>query len=181
MSTTASPALSDDELRETLDLLSTVMASVSDRVDAQTEVLDRVNKTATEARQAAFAAKAQTDPKAYGELVGETIDGKIGDTLIRLARFAVDLGQQTMATERVLKQAEEDKLAILRQVRDRENRADRLKRLLPWFGLGVLVLALAMTIALPRFLASTPSTCAVLGAIWTATTEGVNACVFYQR
>ena len=29
------PALPDDELRETLDLFSTVMASVSDRVDAQ--------------------------------------------------------------------------------------------------------------------------------------------------
>ena len=32
--TDASPALPDDELRETLELLSTVMASVSDRVDA---------------------------------------------------------------------------------------------------------------------------------------------------
>ena len=61
--TDASPALPDDELRETLELLSTVMASVSDRVDAQTGVLDRVNKTATEARQAAFAARSQTDPK----------------------------------------------------------------------------------------------------------------------
>ena len=35
MPDTAAPALSDDELRETLDLLSTVLASVSDRVDAQ--------------------------------------------------------------------------------------------------------------------------------------------------
>lgn len=178
--TTASPALSDDELRETLDLLSTVMASVSDRVDAQTDVLDRVNKTATEARQAAFAAKAQTDPKHYGELVGETIDGKIGDTLIRMTRFAVDLGEQTMATHKVLKQAEEDKLAILRQVRDRENRADRLKRALPWFGLGAVVLALAMTVVLPRFLASYPALCAALGATWTSTTSNVDACVFYQ-
>ena len=48
--TDASPALPDNELRETLELLSTVMASVSDRVDAQTGVLDRVNKTTTEAR-----------------------------------------------------------------------------------------------------------------------------------
>jgi hypothetical protein len=31
--TDASPAPTDDELRETLDLLSTVMASVSDRLD----------------------------------------------------------------------------------------------------------------------------------------------------
>ena len=74
--TDASPALPDDELRETLELLSTVMASVSDRVDAQTGVLDRVNKTATEARQAAFAARSQTDPKCYGELVGEPLTGR---------------------------------------------------------------------------------------------------------
>ena len=85
-----------------------------------------------------------------------------------------------MATDRVLKQAEEDKLAILRQVRDRENRAERLKRVLPWFGLGAVVLALAMTVALPRFLASYPSTCAVIGGIWRTTTTGVDACVFYQ-
>lgn len=83
--TDASPAPPDDELRETLDLLSTVMASVSDRVDANTQVLDRLNKTATEARQAAFAAKAQTDPKAYGDLLGETIDGKLKESLQRLA------------------------------------------------------------------------------------------------
>ena len=69
----------------TVELLSTVMASVSDRVDAQTDVLDRVNKTPTEARQAAFAAMAQTDPKRYGELIGETIDGWIKETLIRMA------------------------------------------------------------------------------------------------
>ncbi|WP_227512153.1 hypothetical protein [Tritonibacter mobilis] len=49
----ASPApLSDDDLRETLDLLATAVANISDRVDDQTRVLDRVNKTATEARSA---------------------------------------------------------------------------------------------------------------------------------
>jgi len=69
----------------TVELLSTVMASVSDRVDAQTDVLDGVNKTPIEARQAAFAAMAQTDPKRYGELIGETIDGWIKETLIRMA------------------------------------------------------------------------------------------------
>jgi len=42
-------------------------------------MLDRVNKTATEARSAA---QKQTDPEHYGEIVGATIDGKIGDTLI---------------------------------------------------------------------------------------------------
>ncbi|MGX0978464.1 hypothetical protein ACSSVY_004204, partial [Roseovarius sp. MBR-51] len=52
---------------------------------------------------------------------------------------------------------------------------------LPWFGLGALVVALVLTVTLPRFLASNASTCAVLGASWTTTTTGVDACVFYQR
>jgi hypothetical protein len=56
------PALSYDELRETLEMIEVVVASASDLVDDQTVVLDRVNKTAMEARQAAFAVKAQTSP-----------------------------------------------------------------------------------------------------------------------
>jgi len=82
------------------------MASVSDRVDAQTGVLDRVNKTATEARQAAFAARSQTDPQKYGELVGETIDGKINDNLVRMARMITDLRHATNATGETLQKAE---------------------------------------------------------------------------
>mgnify|MGYP000371231802 CR=1 FL=1 len=175
------PALPDDELRETLDLLSTVMASVSDRVDANTQVLDRLNKTATEARQAAFAAKAQTDPKAYGELVGETIDGKINDNLVRMGQMCVDLFEASNRAQDVLKKAEEDKSVALRRIWEREQKADRLKSRLPWFGLGAVVLALAMTVLLPRFLVSNASACAALGAFWTTTTTGVDACVFYAE
>ena len=124
----------------------------------------RVNKTATEARQAAFAARSQTDPKRYGDLVGKTIDGRINDNPIRMARMIPDLGHQTQSTEKVLAKAQEDKWEILRQVRDREEKADRLKRRLPWFGLGAVLVALVLTIALPRFYASNAATCAVLGA-----------------
>ena len=153
--TDASPALPDDELRETLELLSTVMASVSDRVDAQ------------------------TDPKKYGELVGETIDGRINDNLVRMARMITDLRHATNTTGETLQKAEEDKFAMFRQVREREVKADRLKHRLPWFASGAVVLALVLTIALPRFYASNAATCAVLGAEWTQTTAGARACVFY--
>jgi hypothetical protein len=64
---------------------------------------------------------------------------------------------------------------------EREQKADRLKSRLPLFGLGALVLALVLTVTLPRFLASNASTCVVLGASWTTTTTGVDACVFYRR
>lgn len=143
--------------------------------------MDGLVKTATEARLAAFAARSQTDPKRYGELVGETIDGKIKGNLGLLGQMINDLGYKTLSATKTLKKAEEDKWEILRQVRDREEKADRLKRSLPWFGLGAVVLALAMTLLLPQVLASNAATCAVLGADWKATTTGVDACVFYNR
>ena len=57
------PALSDDDLRETLDLMATTVASMSDRIDDLTAVADKQIKVATEARIAAFAARDQTNPK----------------------------------------------------------------------------------------------------------------------
>ena len=81
--------------------------------------------------------------------------------------------------QEVLKKAEGDKSADLRQIWEREQKVDRLKSHLPWFGLGAVVLALAMTVLLPRFLTNNASACAVLGASWTTTTTGVDACVFY--
>ena len=62
-----------------------------------------------------------------------------------------------------------------------EQKANCLKSRLPHFGLGALVVALALVVTLPRFLASNASTCAVLGVSWTTITTGVDACVFYQR
>lgn len=174
------PALSDDELRETLDLMATAVASMSNRIDGLTTVANKQIAVSTEARIAAFAARDQTNPKKYGELVGATIDGKINDNLMRMGQMCVDLFEASNRAQDALKKTEEDKSADLRQVWEREQKADRLKSRLPWFGLGAVVLALVMTVLLPRFLASYPSTCAVLGATWTATTEGTNACVFYQ-
>ena len=174
------PALSDKELRETVDLMATAVASMSNRIDGLTKAANRQIEVSTEARISAFAARDQTNPKKYGELVGATIDGKINDNLVRMGQMCVDLFSASNRAQDALKKAEEDKSAALRQVWEREHKAKQLKSRLPWFGLGALVLALVMTIAFPHFLASYPSTCAVLGATWTATTEGVNACVFYQ-
>jgi len=174
------PALSDDELRETLDLMATAIASMSNRIDDLTTVADKQIKVSTEARIAAFAARDQTDPKAFGQLVGEVIDGEIDENLGRMARMATDLLKVSSRTKEVLKKAEEDKSTALRDLWEREQKVDRFKARLPWFGLGAIVLALAMSVLLPRFIASTPSGCVVLGGVWQTTTTGVNACVFYH-
>lgn len=173
------PALSDDELRETLDLMATAVASMSDRIDALTFTADRQIKVSTEARIAAFAAKDQTDPKRYGDALAKTLNAGLGQVAIDMAEIVRRLAVQTDKSLGALARSEDDKSRAYREVFEREKKAERMKQRLPWFGLGALVLALAMTVLLPRFLASNPSTCAVLGASWTTTTTGVDACVFY--
>jgi ABC-type transporter Mla subunit MlaD len=181
MSEKSPSALSDDELRETLDRLAALSLDMSDRLEEQTKAINRISTATSEARRAAQAAKDQTNPENYGELVGATIDGKINDNLARMGRMATDLLKVSNRTQEVLKKAEDDKSAALRDIWEREQKTEWLKSRLPWFGLGALVLALAMSLLLPRFLASNASACAGLGASWTTTTTGVDACVFYVK
>ncbi len=174
------PALSDDELRETLDLMATAVASMSNRIDGLTTVANKQIEVSTEARIAAFAARDQTNPEKYGELVGATIDGRINDNLVRMGQMCVDLFSSSNRAQDALKKAEEDRSAAQRAIWEREQKVDRFKARLPWFYLGAVVLALAMTLLLPRFIASFPSGCAVFGGVWQTTTTGVNACVSYH-
>jgi len=79
----------------------------------------------------------------------------------------------------VLNQAERDKSAVINDIRTREAKVECFKDRRRWLVLGSVVLA--MTVLLPRFLASNASACAGLGGSWTTTTTGVDACVFYHR
>lgn len=171
----------DDELRETVELMSKVMARTSDRVDAQTKVLKDLDGTLAEVRSATFLAAEQTDPKRYGELVGATIDGKINDNLVRMGQMCVDLLQASNRARDVLAKAEEDKSIALRQLWEREQRLNHWKSRWPLFGVGAFVLALALTVTLPRFMASYGPTCVVLGGIWTTTSTNTDVCAFYRE
>ena len=179
-----SPALSDEELRETLEMVGTVLASVSDRVDAQTTAMDKLVKTATEARQAAFAAQNQTDPELYGEILSEQVFHKLDQPINLVHRVSETLSKSAEHAGRVIEKGNElietERLTLYREVRAREEKAVRLKRNLPWFGLGAVVLALVMSVTLPRFSAINGTTCTVFGGVWTQTTVGQPACVHYQ-
>ena len=118
----ASPAPPDDDLRETVDLMGKLVARMSDRVDTQTKILKDLDGTVAEARSAAFTAAEQTDPEHYGQLVGETIDGKINDNLVRMGQMCVDLFNASNRAQDALKKAEEDKSVSLRQVWEREQK-----------------------------------------------------------
>lgn len=174
------PALSNEELRETIDLMATAVASMSNRIDGLTTVANKQFEVSTEARIAAFAARDQTNPKKYGELVGATIDGKINDNLVRMGQMCVDLFSAANRAQEALKKLEEDRTAAERTLWKREKKVEQFKARLPWFGLGAVVLVVVLTLLLPRFIASTPSGCAVLGSVWQPTTTGVDACVSFH-
>ena len=177
----ASPAPPDNELSETLEMIATVVASVSDRVDDQTTVLDRVNKTAAETRQAAFAARSQTDPMQQAAQFEKAVMTLVKSTINEQAHLTLEIQKLMNATQKVLLKAEEDRTADRRSVREREQRLDRVTSYWPLFGLGVLVFALAMTFTLPRFMANYPALCAALGGTWTTTTAAVDVCAFYRK
>ena len=69
---------------------------------------------------------------------------------------------------------------MLQHLRDDLEKAVRWKRRIPFIAFFGLVLALGLTIALPRFLAGNGLGCAVLGGEWLKeNASGRLACVFY--
>ena len=178
----ASPApLSDGELRETLERLGNLVLDMNDYVQEQTKAVNRATTAANEARRAAKATQDQTDPDQYAEYAVEVIDERLENRMKDIRQTASDLLKASSYTREVLSKADQDRTDAQRQLWEREQKLNRFKSRFPWFGLGAVVLALVLTVTLPRFLASNASMCAVLGASWTTTTTGVDACVFYQR
>ena len=173
------PALSDDEIHKSLDDIATLLAGQSNRMDEQTKVLNRLSEVAIAARQAAFAAREQTDPEQYADFAVTLVEDRTGKIIDRMNDVASGLIRASNHTATVLKEAEQDRSAAQRQLWEREQKFDQVKRRLPWVGLGALVLALAMTVMLPRFLASYGPTCAALGGVWTTTSTNTDVCAFY--
>lgn len=178
MTDAPSPVPPDDE---TLERLISLTLTLSDQVEEQTRAINKGTTLANEARHAAKAAQEQTDPERYGELIGQTVDGRIADSLKRLNKAAgvlLDSAERSSTSFQETTTAHSNTLRLIQELREKQQ-SDR--RWLPWVGLGGVVLALVLTVALPRFLANHPSTCAVIGASWTTTTTGVDACVFYRE
>ena len=175
------PALSDDEIHKSLDDIATLLSSQGNRLDEQTKVLNRLREVATEARQAAFAARDQTDPEQYADFAVTLVEDRTGKIIDGMNDVASGLIRASNHTATVLKEAEQDRSAAQRQLWEREQKLDQFKRRLPWVGLGALFLALVMTVTLPRFMASYGSTCAILGGAWTTTSTNTDVCAFYRE
>ena len=69
----------------------------------------------------------------------------------------------------------------LQRILKGQEKVERARRRLIWFFVGVLVLAVAMAIMLPRAVTSYEVTCEFLGGLWNTTSRGTAACAFYNR
>lgn len=178
----AHPALSDAALRETLDLLGTVVANMAGKLDRHGQILADVQKAATEGRDAAQAAKAHSDLERYGRHIGQELDKALDATLDRLEGLQSGLTIDRQETRRSLNDLVWQEEAVLQHLRDDLEEAGRWKRRIPFIALFGLALALGLAIALTRFMAGNASACAVLGGEWLRGPEsGKEACVFYAE
>ena len=157
------PALSDADLAETLDLLATVVASVSDRVDAQTAALDRLTKTTAETRQAAFAAQAQTDPKLFAKPIGQAVREQLEVPLDRLNNLHAGFSDNSRQALHRLQELTSTKADLLHALQAETAKVQRWNKRIPFMVIGALVLVLALTITLPRVFATNPTVCVILG------------------
>jgi ABC-type transporter Mla subunit MlaD len=178
----AHPALSDAALRETLDLLGTVVANMAGKLDRHGQILAEVQKVSAEGRDAAQAAKAHSDPQRYGRHIGQELDKALDATLDRLEGLQSGFATDRQETRRSLNDLVRQEEAVLQHLRDDLEEAGRWKKRIPFIALFGLVLALGLTIALPRFVAGNGFGCAVLGGEWLKeNASGRLACVFYGK
>lgn len=176
----ASPALSLAALGEMVDLLGVVVAKMSDKLDQHGETLAAVQTTALESRDAAQTAKAYADPQRYGRHIGNEIDKALSVPLDRLEGLHLALAADRRDASRAIDELVRQEEQTLLRLRDDLARAGRWKKRTPFIALFGLVLALGLTITLPRFLAGSGFGCAVLGGEWLRGPEsGKEACVFY--
>ena len=177
----ATPALSDAELRETLDLHSRVIASMSDKLDAQGALQHKLIETVVKGMEAtlnaAVAAKQQTDPARYARHIEQELDKTIGRILDRLdvlhSSFEADRRDAAYRLDELVQQEEN----VLQHLRADQERAGRWKKRIPFIALFGLVLALGLTIALPHALGESQPLCGLFGGKWIAPENGAGACV----
>lgn len=124
------------QLSDTLDTMGLLVASLSDRIDAQGRMLEQVLKTATEARAAAFAAEKATDWKRNGDLINEGIvrGNRRVDILATMTQ-----GQQE-AMDRVLREMRPLIAITTPRELERREKLERLRRWLPVMLAGMFVL-----------------------------------------
>ena len=150
-----SPALSDAALRETLDLLGQVVASMSARIDRQGEKIDEqerlivmMTEALVDTRDAARRAAKQTDAKTYAGQMVDALDANL-DPLFRKLQNAIDgLYRQHNDTAHRLRQLEQAEREGLDKLQQELAAASAWRRKVPVIWAGAAGLAVVLTLGL---------------------------------
>ncbi|TNC44699.1 hypothetical protein FHG66_20535 [Rubellimicrobium rubrum] len=158
----AAPTSPDADLRDTLDLLSQVVAILSDRLDRQTATLDWLAKGQLQAHAA-------TSPDHVAAATAQAVTDALGPRLTEI----VDAMEELNGTKAVLRERW--------RIVDREEARLGRWRVQPWAVVAGIPLALVIFLAftVPRAVAQTSFTCRATGGTWWEATERYPAiCLF---
>ncbi|MBV0893148.1 hypothetical protein KTN05_15130 [Paracoccus sp. Z118] len=148
MPDTPPPALSDVALRETLDLLGQVVASMSARLDSQGEQIEALVEAVEKTRSAANRTEQQTDPAAYARFIGSEVEKVLDKVLDEFAGAVLTIRKDHETTAARLKELEQAEEAALERLRRDLDAAVRWRRRVPWVWAGAVFTALALTVIL---------------------------------
>lgn len=148
MPDTPPPALSDVALRETLDLLGQVVASMSARLDRQGEQIQALAKAVEKTHSAAKRTEQQTDPAAYARFIGTEIETALDGVLDQFAAAIQAIRSDHETTAARLKELEQAEEAALERLRRDLDQAARWRRQVPWLWAGAISTALMLVLVL---------------------------------
>ena len=144
----APPALSDVALRETLDLLGQVVASMSARIDKQGEQIEAMAKAVEKTRSAVKRTEQQTDPAAYARFIGAEVENALDGVLDEFAGAIRAIRSDHETTAARLKELEQAEEAALARLRGELDAAARWRRWVPWVWAGAVSIGIALTVVL---------------------------------
>ena len=171
-----SPGINAAQLAETIDTIGLLVASLSDRVDAQGRILDTVHQTATEARAAAFAAQKATDWEKNAASIGESLKQALTTPMARLRETESLLRKSEQLTKETTTLLE---TARLREAQHRVERKRIWKRRMPWVIAGAVLAGIVLALLGVHFLSYWHPACRLVGGRFsTANEDGVAGCFF---
>lgn len=169
MNDTPGNARKDDNLAETVDMIGEVVGIMSGRIDDQSKLLVELHKSAVETRHAAAAARSNTDPGRYGELIAETISGELGQSLADIKTVTHELKHHSQLLQNRIEQELQDKQKATNDLYNRQiamaHREADLPRKLILSTLAALILGIVVT----RLALGTELGCKMLFSRWIET------------
>lgn len=139
----ARPPRDAAQLAETIDTIGLLVASLSDRVDAQGRLLEKVHQTATEARAAAFAAERATDWKRNADSINASLERAL---VSPMARFREADGLLRKSEEFIRETVKLLETARLWEEQRRYQRRRLWRRWTPAMLLGAVLLGALLTL-----------------------------------